>query len=115
MLPNPASMIGRLPATEQLIMLPVGNWIELAPADPSRWSIGFCSASGGGLAVTTEPDDVTLSGFQVGFATALWFYFKDWGELVTKQWWGFDRGGSLAATVITCRIWQPGYDPTKGG
>lgn len=80
------------------------QWIQLAPADPSRWLIDFADLDTGPFRVTVDPDDLFTRGWRINFGSSLVFTTKDYGNLVQLEWYGYSGGNRDGVQVFTQAI-----------
>lgn len=84
--------------------LQAGVWIEVAPADPSRWVIDFSDFLNRGFTVTIDPDTLLLRGWIIPNNGSKRFDRDKYLFAVQSAWYATATAAPFEIQVYTCQI-----------
>lgn len=79
-------------------------WVQVAKADPTRWSILFAVPAGGAALVTTLPDVAFDVGVGMNNFGQLEYKFKDQLTYCQRAFYAYGKGSVGNMTVVTSCI-----------
>lgn len=96
------------------VVLPMGTTVQLCPADPRRWAVGFSRVNHPMIDIVYCPGDNPaqfgfLGGQGIGFG---WFDTLHFGPMVQAAWNGFSSAGQTVRVWQVYRLPERSYDAT---
>lgn len=107
MLPNLQALAGAWSWKMTVPPLVVGEWSNVAPADPTRWLLAFWSDTTKASQVSPLTDELGTIGRIIQPNNQLLIEYQKWGIVTQLDWYAFDGGGGPGLMVIEVFITKP--------